>query len=109
MNDCPKRAIQTGHGYIIGIMCLLNIRILSWFWNAVALVITLPAGNGWVETGMTIVRWMITFLVMVVSYRIYHYLLRVPVIREIFYFTSGTLYKFWRRYKPGKSMVEKLP
>jgi Pyruvate/2-oxoacid:ferredoxin oxidoreductase delta subunit len=109
MNDCPKRAIETAHGYIIGIMCLLNIWIMMWFWQVVARFITIPAGNGWVQTGVTFIRWGITFVVMVVSYRMYHYLLRIPVIRQLFCYTSFTRYKFWRRYKPSRKMISQLP
>ena len=109
MNDCPRRAIETSHGYIIGILCVLNIWIMVWFWQWVAGFITIPAGNGWVQTGVMVARWGLTFMVMVVSYRIYHYLLRVPVIRQLFYYTSFTRYKFWRRYKPSRKMISQLP
>ena len=109
MNNCPIRAIETAHGYIIGIMCLLNIWIMMWFWQWIARFINIPADNGWAQTGVTFIRWGITFVVMVVSYRIYHYLLRVPGIRQLFYFTSVTRYKFWRRYKPSRKMISQLP
>jgi Pyruvate/2-oxoacid:ferredoxin oxidoreductase delta subunit len=108
MNDCPKRAIETAHGYIIGIMCLLNMGIMVWFWKWVAGFITIPAGNGWAQTVVTLTGWILTFAVMVISYRIFHYLLRIPVVRELFYFTSGTKFKFWRRYKPSRKMISGL-
>ena len=109
MNDCPKRAIETAHGYIIGIMILLNMGIIIWFWQLVGRLITIPANNGWAKTGVTLIGWVLTFLVMVISYRIYHYLLRIPIIRQFFYYTSLTRYKFWRRYKPSRKMITKLP
>ncbi|MEI6434555.1 MAG: EFR1 family ferrodoxin [Bacteroidota bacterium] len=102
MNDCPKRAIETAHGYIIGIMCLLNMGIMIWFWKGVGKFITIPAENGWAQFGVTITGWVLTFLAMVVSYRIYHYLLKIPAVRKLFYYTSFTRYKFWRRYKPAR-------
>ena len=104
MNECPKRAIETAHGYLIGIMCLLNIWIMMWFWQGVSAFITIPADNGWAQAAVTFTRWGVTFVVMVISYRMYHYLLRIPVIRQLFYITSATRYKFWRRYKPLKAM-----
>ncbi|MEI6683320.1 MAG: EFR1 family ferrodoxin [Bacteroidota bacterium] len=109
MNACPKRAIETSHGYIIGIMCLLNIWIMMWFWQGLSRFVTIPAGNGWVAALVTFARWGITFAVMVLSYRVYHYLLRIPVIRQLFYYTSVTRYKFWRRYKPSRKMISQLP
>jgi Pyruvate/2-oxoacid:ferredoxin oxidoreductase delta subunit len=109
MNDCPKRAIETGHGYIAGIICLLNMVIMVWFWRWVATFITIPADNGWAHVARTVVQWGVIFLVMVLSYRLYHYLLRVPGVRQFFQFTSLTRYKFWRRYKPSRKMISHLP
>jgi Pyruvate/2-oxoacid:ferredoxin oxidoreductase delta subunit len=109
MNNCPKRAIETAHGYIIGIMCLLNMGIMVWFWQGVGRFITIPSDNGWARLGVSITGWILTFVVMVLSYRIYHYLLQIPGIRQIFYYTSITRYKFWRRYKPSRKMITKLP
>ncbi|HPS61439.1 MAG TPA: 4Fe-4S binding protein, partial [Bacteroidales bacterium] len=103
MNTCPKRAIETAHGYIIGIMCLLNMGIMVWFWQGVGRFITIPADNGWAQAAVTLTGWVLTFLVMVISYRIFHYLLRVPGIRELFYYTSATRLAFWRRYRATPS------
>ncbi len=109
MNNCPKRAIETSHGYIIGIMCLLNMGIMVWFWQGVGKIITIPAGNGWANLVVTLTGWILTFVVMIVSYRMYHYLLRIPGIRKFFYYTSFTRYKFWRRYNPSRKMISRLP
>jgi Pyruvate/2-oxoacid:ferredoxin oxidoreductase delta subunit len=109
MNSCPKRAIETSHGFIIGIMVVLNLWLMVWFWQWVGGVLSIPKDNGWAELAVTIIKWLITFGVMVVSYRIYHYLLRIPLIRELFYYTSFTRYKFWRRYRPSKRMIRELP
>ncbi len=109
MNNCPKRAIETAHGYIIGIMVLLNMGIMVWFWQGVSEIIPIPKENGWAELLVTITGWLLTFVVMVVSYRIYHYLLKIPLIRKLFFYTSFTRFKFWRRYKPSRKMIRELP
>ena len=109
MNNCPKRAIETAHGYIIGIMILFNMGITVWFWQGVGKFITIPSDNGLVKIGVTLTGWVLVFMVMVLSYRLFHYLLRVPVIRQFFYYTSITRYKFWRRYKPSRKMIAQLP
>jgi len=108
MNNCPQRAIETAHGYITGIMVLLNMGILVWFWQGVGRFITIP-DNGWAKIAVQLTGWILTFVVMVLSYRIYHYLLRIPGIRQLFYYTSFTKYKFWRRYKPSLKMISKIP
>ncbi|MCX6280369.1 MAG: EFR1 family ferrodoxin [Bacteroidetes bacterium] len=109
MNNCPKRAIETSHGYITGIMFLINLVILALFWKWVATFITIPEHNAWIEILLTFIRWGITFLSLVVFYRIFHYLLRIPLLRDLFYYTSLTRYRFWRRYKPSKKMISQLP
>ena len=108
MNSCPKRAIETAHGFIIGIMILLNMGIMIWFWQGVGKFITIPADNGWAQLIVTLTGWLLTFVVMVLSYRLYHYLLRIPVVRQLFYYTSGTRYMFWRRYKPSRKMISEI-
>jgi len=109
MNNCPKRAIDTSHGYTTGIMFLINMLIMALFWKWVAAFITVPYDNGWARVLVTFTRWGLTFISLVVFYRLYHYLLRVPLIRELFYYTSLTRYRFWRRYKPSKKMISQLP
>ena len=109
MNNCPKRAIETAHGFIIGIMFLINMVVIVYFWKWVGSFIIIPGDNGWVKALVTITGWVLTFISLVVSYRIYHYLLRIPFIREIFYFTSLTRFRFWRRYKPSRKMISELP
>ena len=109
MNNCPKRAIETAHGYIIAAMFLINLVILVSFWRWVSSLIPLPADTGWYKIPFTFIRWGLTFAGLVVTYRMYHYLLRVPLVRELFYFTSLTRFRFWRRYRPSKKMISKLP
>jgi Pyruvate/2-oxoacid:ferredoxin oxidoreductase delta subunit len=99
MNECPKKAIQTAHGYIAGAICLLNMVVVVWFWQAVSRFILLPQDNGWVQLLVTLTGWLLSFITIVITYRVFHYLLRVPVLREIFYFTSFTRLGFWRRYR----------
>ncbi|MCX6244830.1 MAG: EFR1 family ferrodoxin [Bacteroidetes bacterium] len=106
MNSCPKRAIETSHGYITGIMFLLNMGILVWLWSLAGKIILIPEDKGWWQVLFTIIRWILTFITMVISYRIFHYLLRIPGVRQFFYYTSLTRYKFWRRYKPSRKMVK---
>jgi len=109
MNDCPKRSIETAHGYTIGILFFINMGIMVWFWQWISHFVQIPQGNGWIELLLTAIRWSITFAAVVLFYRLFHYLLRVPVIRQLLYYTSFTRYKFWRRYKPSRKMIERLP
>jgi len=103
INTCPERAIETSHVYLIGILCLLNMGIMTWFWQGVGRFISVPEDDGWAQGAVTLTGWVLTFVVMVLSYRVFHYLLRIPVIRRFFYFTSLTRFRFWRRYRAPKA------
>jgi ferredoxin len=109
MNNCPKRAIETAHGYITAAMFVINLVILVLFWRWVSTFIVQPADSGWYKIPLTFVRWGVTFIGLVVTYRVFHYLLRIPLVRELFYYTSFTRFRFWRRYRPSKKMISELP
>ena len=109
MNSCPKRAIETAHGYLIGAICLLHLVVSVWFWKWVAAFIVIPQDQAWGMIVITVIRWILSFVTFVLTYRLFHYLLRIPLVRDIFYYTSITRYRFWRRYKPSKKMISQLP
>ena len=101
MNNCPKRAIETAHGYIIGILILLNIGLITLFYEYLAQsgIIDLTGESFWVSQLRYLVNALIMFAVMFSSYRILHYLRRFKFFEWIVVYTSFTKYKFWRRYK----------
>ncbi len=109
MNECPKRAIETAHGFVIGILILSNLFLAGWFWMAIGRVISIPGDNAWAQLAVSLIGWVPALVVMVASYRIFHYLLRLPGFRQLIYYTSGTRYAFWRRYKPSRKMISNLP
>jgi Pyruvate/2-oxoacid:ferredoxin oxidoreductase delta subunit len=106
MNTCPNRAIDTAHGFLAGALFLINLVVLVYFWKMVSLVIMPPADEGWMVVPYTIIRWILTFASMVICYRLFHFLLRIPIVREVFFYTSLTRLKGWRRYK---APAEKTP
>lgn len=108
MNNCPPRAIDTAHGFIIGAMFFFNLVVVVWFWYWVGTLIIIPSENGWWKALVVVTGWFLSFLTYVVTYRLFHYLLRIPVLREFFYYTSLTRFRFWRRYKPSKKMIAGL-
>lgn len=109
MNNCPKRAIDTAHGFITGVMFLFNLVIAVWFWKWVGSFIEIPGDLAWVKVMVTVTGWVLAFFTFVVTYRLFHYLLRIPGIRDVFYYTSFTRFRFWRRYRPSKRMIANLP
>ena len=99
MNNCPKRSIQTAHGYFIGAMFLSHSLLLIWFWKYISQFLPLRSDNIIWDFIDIAVSGSITILTFLVTYRIFHYLLKVPVFKEIIRYTSFTHLQFWRRYK----------
>jgi Pyruvate/2-oxoacid:ferredoxin oxidoreductase delta subunit len=109
MNNCPKRAIQTAHGYIIGILVLLSAFVQPALYRLLA-----TAGIGWFEEASIsgfVCRFalsaVITFGVIVSTYRVMHHLLRFRIFRGVVRYTSLTPLAFWRRYKPVLREIER--
>lgn len=109
MNACPERAIETAHGFITAVLFLFNLVITVWFWRWVGTLVEIPPDRFWAKFTVTVTGWILAFITFVVTYRIFHYLLRVPLLKEVFYYTSLTKWRFWRRYRPSKKMIRELP
>ncbi|MGD9994862.1 MAG: EFR1 family ferrodoxin [Salinivirgaceae bacterium] len=106
MNVCPRRAIETAHGYFIGTLVLIKLIILiglfgrfgidkffeqlqpAWFSGLLSLVISS----------------FIYLLVIVFSYRILHGLMRYRWFERLVILTSLTHFKFWRRYRSPQTL-----
>lgn len=106
MNNCPKRSIQAAHGYFIGAMFLSHSVLLVLFWKYISKLLPLPEDNLLWNFTDILISGSITILTFFITYRVFHFLLKIPVFREIINYTSLTRLHFWRRYKyrTGKSI-----
>jgi ferredoxin len=99
MSNCPKRSIETAHGFIISYFLLSSALTGLFFVYFNSLFFIIPEG---------IIRYVIEtalFLLMLgISYRIIHYLMRFRFFERLMVYTSLTKYKFWgNRYKALKN------
>lgn len=99
MNNCPRRSIQTAHGYIIGAMFLSHSVLLVLFWNYVSKWFMPPTENPLWKFADILISGSITIFTFFVTYRIFHFLLKIPVFEHLINYSSFTRLKFWRRYK----------
>jgi ferredoxin len=108
MNICPERAIETAHGFIIGLLILLStliqVFVYKWFLNQDILWFSDEARFGWLWR--FIFETTIGFAALFTSYWMVHYLRRIKVFDLLITYTSLTFYKFWRRYKPTKAIKQ---
>lgn len=107
MNNCPQRAIETAHGLLTLMVILLNV---SGFWvlfefleNSGYFIFS----KGTFEAGFVdfVFQSAVFFLILVISYRLAHYLKRFRFFELLLTYSSFTKYKFWRRYKSPKNFV----
>ena len=104
MNLCPHRAIETVHGFIIGLSIFIYNVILIKLYSILNIkkLITNYVSNGASEYILSIFNSIMYLTILFLGYWILHYLLRFRFFERIFVLTSFTKYKFWRRYKPPR-------
>lgn len=107
MNNCPKRSIQTAHGYFIGAMFLSHSLILVLFWKYVSKLFSPPTDDLFWKFIDILISGSITIFTFFVTYRIFHFLLKFPVIKQIINYSSLTRLNFWRRYKYKALIADK--
>ncbi|MFA6876861.1 MAG: EFR1 family ferrodoxin [Parabacteroides sp.] len=98
MNNCPSRAIEVAHGLWLVLIVLASTTGSFLFRD------WLP--NTW------IVRFLffnlIFFILLLVLYRVQHWILNNKLIAQIISLTSLTHYKCWGRYKANQNHQEQI-
>jgi ferredoxin len=99
VGNCPEKAIETGHGFIFIFSLFFYTVFIGIFYNFVYKYL------GIIENEyLKFILESVLFLGMIlISYRIVHYLMRFKIIDNIVRYTSLTKYKFWgKKYKALK-------
>jgi ferredoxin len=101
MNVCPTRAIETAHGFVIGVAFLLYGVALIWFYDFTGIYdYYKELLNPTLFYASRILFHSVLFVFLLISfYYVMHFLLRFRFFERFFVLTSLTTYKFWRRYK----------
>lgn len=101
MNICPERAIETSHGYTIGIYYFVSGFLVLKIYKL--LHINRFLDHLFPEWLSNIFEFFIDsaliVLLIIGFYRIFHFLLRFRLFERLVVYTSLTRWKFWRRYK----------
>lgn len=99
MSNCPKKAIETGHGYVAAFIYLFSLLLFAFYkyFN----IIFFPVENALLKF---VLESMLMVSFMGLWYRIVHYLLKIKALERLTVYTSLTKYKWWgRRYKALKN------
>ena len=101
MSICPEQAIETAHGFVFAFYFLIKLyliyKIYDLFKINYYLAKILPE---WLsDTFQFFIDASLIVFIFIISYRIFHFLLRFTFFERIIWYTSLTKWKFWRRYK----------
>lgn len=100
MSNCPKKAIETAHGLIVFTAVLFHLGvlgILNYFFSEEITHIN-PFLYNW------IIQSLLFIALLVVCYRLMHFLKRYRWFEKLLVYTSLTHYKFWgKRYRALKN------
>ncbi|MGE4289131.1 MAG: EFR1 family ferrodoxin [Salinivirgaceae bacterium] len=101
MNICPRRAIETAHGYFIGTLVLIKMAVLIGLFGKFGIDSFFEQLQpAWLSGLLSfLISALIYLLLMLVAYRILHGMMRFRWFERLVIFTSLTHFKFWRRYQ----------
>ena len=105
MGFCKKKAIEAGHSWAILLYFITSIPVFTWL--SIRLHDAYPLfpviQNYWLKEIFNIIYF---FPAMILSYWIFWYLIRIPVINTIFTFSTFT--HFFRRYHEPETKLKNL-
>jgi ferredoxin len=104
MNTCPKKSIQTAHSFAIPLQYLFSFIPVT---TAIYYLINVKTGEGKFEEFIwSYVNAFYKVALVIITYRIFSYLLKIKFINRIFEYTSLT--RYWRRYMAPGVNVKKF-
>lgn len=112
MNQCPKRAIETAHGFAIGLALVLTLLLGGLIYPTIEKVYPALAEGGFLVTALrSIGESALMLTVMGAGYRLLHRAMRFRGVQKLVMATSLTHFRFWRRYKapPRKERSDTAP
>jgi Pyruvate/2-oxoacid:ferredoxin oxidoreductase delta subunit len=99
MGNCPKKCIQTAHGFVAAVCLLSSLAAGLFFRYFEEWFFTIPGGMI-----RFAVKSVLIILILGISYRLAHLLMRFRFFERLVVYTSLTRYKFWgKRYKALKN------
>lgn len=104
MNSCPKRAIETAHGMLTSVIILLNAGLITLFYKSLGGMLQYDFFEDTIINSSIrlTINSILIFFILIISYRIIHYLRRFKIFEWAIVYTSLTKFRFWRRYKAPK-------
>ena len=103
MNSCPKKAIETAHGLMF-LVWLMTSAFIGFAYSQLA-NLSVIENLHWLQNEQlkSLVSWLVAIPILLIGYRVAHYLMRFKLFERLFVLTSLTNIKFWGRYKSPRA------
>ncbi len=101
---CPHNAIEAGHSWAAILIYVASIPISFLVFSTIGGNLLILDFQGTLLG--TFINTIYTYLSLITSYAIYHYLIRIPLVNRIFSVTTFTHY--WGRYKAPEVKINHL-
>ena len=102
MNNCPKRAIETAHGFLTIVMLLTFMGLMAFVYYVIPALKFLEGNANGIDSLRILFESSLCLVVIIISYRIAHFLKRYKWFEFFITYTSFTKFWFWRRYRVPK-------
>jgi hypothetical protein len=99
MNQCPRRAIETAHGFVVGVSLLVSLATRALVAPAVGRLAPSWATPRPGTLSLVALENLLALGVLFLAYRLLHRALRFPAVERLVVATSLTHFAFWRRYR----------
>ena len=102
INICPLRAIETAHGFSGLIVVVVYVLLIPFLISILKYydILDIEKQSRLFELGWSLIVTAIFILLIFLSYRVLHFLMKYKIANRIITYSSLSKYKFWRRYKP---------
>ncbi len=104
---CPRSAIEAGHSWAVTLYLVVTIPAFSLFLQGLSRWI--PGASSWESHWIAYVvalAWL--YLSLALAYRLFHELLRLPLVNQLFAYTTLTHAPFWGRYREPTAKLRQL-
>ncbi len=105
MGYCKKRAVEAGHSWAILLYFITAVPVITWLIKRLhkAYPVFPLVENYWLDQ---LINAAYFFPALMMSYWLFWYLIRIPVINTVFTYT--TLTRYFRRYHEPETKLKKL-
>ena len=105
MGFCGKKAVEAGHSWAILLYYLASVPVLSYLMYRLNAVYDKLPKLGYIFP-LTVFYFIDFFTALLLSYWVFWYLIRIPIINAIFSYT--TLTHYYRRYHQPETKLKHL-